>query len=105
MPAAAVGQNTDHVDKYYIVDWVLPPTELVDLRTAQRALDEAGRRLRADGHRVRCLSSTFVPAQRRWLCVFSADSEDTVHKAHAIAQLPQPRVEPALELTPLDRAS
>ena len=100
--APAARPDTAGVDRYFIVDWVLPAAQLVDLPTAQRALDEAGRRLTADGHRVRCIHSTFVPAQRRWLCVFSADCEDTVRKTHAIAQLPVPRVEPAVHLTPLD---
>lgn len=103
--AAARGRETADVDKYFIVDWVLPPTQLVDLQTAQRALDEAGRRLTADGHRVRCLYSTFVPEQRRWICLFSADSEETVRKTHEVAQLPVPRVAPALDLTPLHRVA
>lgn len=93
------------MDNYYLVDRVLPPTQVVDLRTVQRALDEAGRRLTSNGHRVRCLYSTFVPAQRRWVCLFSADSEETVRKTHEIAQLPVPRVEPALYLVPLDQVA
>jgi hypothetical protein len=103
--AAARGRETTDVDKYFIADRVLPRTQLLDLRTAQRALDEAGRRLTADGHRVRCLHSTFVPAQRRWVCLFAADSEETVRKTHEIAQLPVPHLEPALGLTPLDRVA
>lgn len=86
-----------------MVDWVLPPTQLMDLQTAQRAINEASRRLTEEGHRVRCLHSTYVPAQRRWVCVFSAASAEAIRKIHEIAQLPVPRVENALDLTVLDR--
>jgi hypothetical protein len=105
MLGAPVRRETSDVNEPYIVDWVLPPTQLVDLRTVQRALDEAGRRLTADGHRVRCLYSTFVPTQHRWVCLFSADGVDTVRKTYEIAQLPVPRVEPALDLMSLDRVA
>ncbi|MPY78854.1 MAG: DUF4242 domain-containing protein [Actinophytocola sp.] len=103
LPARETEGNTCDVDKYYMVDWVLPPTQLMDLRTAQRAIDEAGRRLTEEGHRVRCLHSTYVPAQRRWVCVFTASSAETIRKIHEIAQLPVPRVESALNLSLMDR--
>lgn len=95
--------NTCDVDEHFMVDWVLPPTQLMDLQTAQRAIDEASRRLTEEGHRVRCLHSTYVPAQRRWVCVFSAASAEAIRKIHEIAQLPVPRVESALDLTRVDR--
>lgn len=103
VPAHGPEGKTASVDKYFMVDWVLPPTQVVDLQTAQRALDEASRRLTEEGHRVRCLHSTYVPAQRRWVCVFSATSADAVRKTHEIAQLPVPRIETALNLTLMDR--
>ncbi|GAA5125828.1 nickel-binding protein [Haloechinothrix salitolerans] len=91
------------MDEYFMVDWVLPPTQLVDLQTAQHAIDAASRRLTEEGHRVRCLHSTYVPAQRRWVCVFMATSAEAIRKIHEIAQLPVPRVESALDLTLVDR--
>jgi hypothetical protein len=87
------------VDKQFIVDWTLSPAKLADLQAAQRAIDEAGRRLSAEGERVRCLHSTYVPTQRRWLCVFSAVSADAIRKTHEIAQLPVPRILEALDLS------
>lgn len=103
LPVKAGRGNTAVVENYYIVDWILPPTQLVDLRTAQRAIETAGRRLTEDGHPVRCVHSTYVPAQRRWVCVFTAASAESVRKAHEIAQLPIPRIETALDVTPMDR--
>lgn len=103
LPAPAEPRQTPGVDKQFIVDWTLPPAKLVDLRAAQRAIDEAGRRLTADGERVRCVHSTYVPAQRRWLCVFSAESEDAIRKTHEIAQLPVPRIVEALDLSEANR--
>ena len=87
------------MDKYFIVDWVLSPAQPVDLSTAQRAIDEAGRRLTEQGEQVRCLHSTYVPTQRRWVCVFVASSEDAVRKTHEIAQLPVPHIEAALHVS------
>lgn len=91
------------MDKHFIIDWTLPPTRLVDLHAAHRAIDEAGRRLTAEGEQVRCLHSTYVPAHHRWVCVFSAASQDAVRKAHEIAQLPVPRIVEALDLSLADR--
>lgn len=91
------------MDKHFIIDWTLPATRLVDLPAAHRAVDEAARRLTAEGEQVRCLHSTFVPAQHRWVCLFSADSEEAVRKTYEIAQLPVPRIVEALDLFLPDR--
>lgn len=103
LPAPGGSGHSRGVDKHYLVDWTLPPAKLADLRAAHRAIDEAGRRLTADGEPVRCLHSTYVPAQRRWLCIFSAVSDDAIRKAHEIAQLPVPRVVEAVDLAQWER--
>lgn len=82
----------------FLVDWVLPAMSLSDLRAAQRALEEAGRRLTAEGEPVQCLQSTYVPAQRRWLCLFTAFSAEAVRRTHEIAQIPVSSVEEAIDL-------
>lgn len=101
--AQARSGHTSDVDKHFIVDWTLPPSPLVDLHAAHRAIDEAGRRLTAEGEQVRCVHSTYAPSQHRWLCVFAAESEGAVRKAHEIAQLPVPRIVEAIDLSLGDR--
>lgn len=92
------GMVAEDGQKFFIVDWVLPVASLADLHAAHRALDEAGRRLRAHGEPVRCVRSTYVPARGRWLCLFSASSASTVRKAHEIAQIPVSTVDEAIDL-------
>jgi hypothetical protein len=86
------------VDKHFIIDWTLPPTRLVDLNAAHRAIDEAARRLTAEGEQVRCMHSTYIPGQHRWVCLFAAENEGAIRRAYEIAQLPTPRVVEALDL-------
>ncbi|MGH3519036.1 MAG: nickel-binding protein [Haloechinothrix sp.] len=93
----------DSEHKFFLVDWVLPAVSLEDLRAAQRALEEAGRRLTAEGEPVRCLRSTYVPAAHRWLCLFAAPNEDAVRKTHEIAQIPAARIQEAIDLCVDDR--
>lgn len=89
---------TDRGRRFFVVDRVLPAVGEPDLQAAQRALDEAGRRLSADGKWVCCVHSTYVPSQRRWLCLFAASSAQVVRLAHEIAQIPVSRVDEAVEL-------
>ncbi|MFF4763474.1 nickel-binding protein [Streptomyces sp. NPDC001292] len=89
---------TDRGRRFFLVDRVLPTVGESDLQAAQRALDEAGRRLTADGEWVCCVHSTYVPSQRRWLCLFTASSAQVVRLAHEIAQIPVSRVDDAFEL-------
>jgi hypothetical protein len=59
----------------------------LELRTIQRALGLACRRLTAAGTPIRLAATTYVPAQQRWLGLCVADSEQVVHAAAATAQL------------------
>jgi hypothetical protein len=93
------GPMTLHAQqKLFLVDWVLPEVNLADLEAAQHALEEAGRRLAAEGRPVSCLRSTYVPSQHRWLCLFEADTADAVRETHEIAQIPVLHVEEAVDL-------
>lgn len=87
-----------HSRTLFLVDWVLSATRMSDVRAAHHALEEASKRLADEGESVRCLRSTYVPAQRRWLCVFAASSIDAVRRTHEIAQIPVSRIEEAIEL-------
>lgn len=89
----------------FLVDWILSATSMADVQAAHRALEEASRRLAADGECVRCLRSTYVPAQRRWLCVFAASSADAVRRTHEIAQIPASRIDEAIDLPFSDHQS
>lgn len=91
--------KVDSARQVFLVDWVLPTTSLADLHAAQHALEEASRRVAADGEPVQCLRSTYVPAQRRWLCLFAADSIDAVRRTHEIAQIPVRHIEEVVDLT------
>lgn len=82
----------------FLVDWVIPAVSLTDLHAAQHALEEANRRLAAEGEPVQCLHSTYVPTQRRWLCLFEAPTAEAVRRAHEIAQIPVRHVEEAVDL-------
>lgn len=88
----------DGEGRFFLVDWVLPAMSLADVRAAQHALDQAGRRLTAEGEPVACLRSTYVPAQQRWLCLFAARSADTVRRTHEIAQIPISHIDEAINL-------
>lgn len=90
--------TTEEGRRFFLVDSVLPAMSLSDLETAQRALEEAGRRMASEGEPVDCLRSTYLPRQRRWLCLFAADSADSVRKTHEIAQFPVHHVEEAVDL-------
>jgi hypothetical protein len=82
----------------FMVDWVLPTVSVDDLHAAQQALEEATRRLSADGEPIECLRSTYVPSQRRWLCLFAAGNADAVRKSHEIAQIPVHHVDEVIDL-------
>jgi hypothetical protein len=90
--------SPENEDRFFLVDWVLPTASMHDVREAQHALEEASRRMVSEGEPVRCLRSTYLPRQQRWLCLFVADSAETVRKTHEIAQIPIRQVEEAVEL-------
>ena len=89
--------------RFFLVDWVLPTTSMSDVRAAQHALEEASRRMVSEGEPVRCLRSTYLPRQQRWICLFAADSAESVRKTHEMAQIPVRHVEEAVEL-PVSRS-
>ncbi|MGH3449831.1 MAG: nickel-binding protein [Haloechinothrix sp.] len=101
--AAGDAMILDGERKDFLVDWVLPAISLTDLRAAQHAVGEAGRRLTAEGEPVRCLQSIYVPSQQRWLCLFTAPSAGAVRRAHEIAQIPVSQIEEVVDLLVGDR--
>ena len=97
-PAEIGSVAAEDQGRFFLVDWVLPSMSMSDLRAAQRALEEASRRMASEGATVRCLRSTYLPGQQRWLCLFAADSAETVRKTHEMAQIPVRHIEEAVDL-------
>jgi hypothetical protein len=58
------------------------------LAEIQLALADATRQMTESGHPVRYLNAMYMPAQTRLLCVFAADSEETVYATVERVRLP-----------------
>ena len=61
-------------------------------------LAAAARNLRAEGHQIEFLGSTFVPGDEATLSRFASSSADLVETAHRLASVPVERVVEALSL-------
>jgi len=61
-------------------------------------LAAAVRKLRAEGHSIEFLGSTFVPGDEATLSRFASSSAELVETAHRIASVPVERVVEALSL-------
>ena len=75
----------------------VPPERL---RLDQRDIASACIRLKAQGKRIRYISSAVVPADARALDLFGADSAELIKEAHAVAGVQYARVSEILDLTP-----
>jgi hypothetical protein len=63
-------------------------------------LAAAARKLRAEGHSIEFLGSTFVPGDEATLSRFASSSAELVETAHRLASVPVERVVEALSLPP-----
>lgn len=81
----------------FVVDRTVPGLTNQGLVEAQRLLREAARRVSETGQRVRYLRCTLIPDQDRCLCVFEAESLETVRRVNEIAQVPFGRIGRATE--------
>jgi hypothetical protein len=61
-------------------------------------LAAAARELRAEGHEIEFLGSTFVPGDEATLSRFESSSAELVETAHRLASVPVERVVEALSL-------
>jgi hypothetical protein len=82
----------------FVVDWPATWSSLEEVLVAQRALEEATRRVALRGDSVRCLQSTFLPTERRWICVLEADNPAVVRLAVAMAQIPERHLRSGIDL-------
>jgi hypothetical protein len=84
----------------YMVDRDLPGVTHEQLAAAQQAAIDTSRRHSEAGARVRYIRSTFVPGEARCMCLFEADSSDTVRDVNDAAKIPYFRIVEALDLSP-----
>jgi hypothetical protein len=75
----------------------VPPERL---RLDQRDIASACRQLKAEGRRIRYISSAVMPADGRAVDLFGADSAELVKEAHVSAAVAYSRIAEVLDLTP-----
>lgn len=75
----------------------VPPERL---RLDQRDIATICLRLKAEGKRIRYISSAVMPVDGRAVDLFGADSADLVRQAHVSAAVPYSRITEVLDVTP-----
>jgi hypothetical protein len=91
----------------YVTERDLTAVSAEQLRLDQRDVASACVQLKAQGKRIRYISSVVVPADGRALDLFGAACAELVKEAHAAAGVPYLRVVEILDATPafLDRST
>ncbi len=84
----------------YMVDRNLPGVTKEQLAAAQKAAIDTGRRMTAEGKKVRYIRSMFVPGESRCMCLFEAANPELVKEANEKAKIPFSRIVEAEDLTP-----
>ena len=84
----------------YMVERNLKGISMDDLGGAQKAAISKAEEMRKGGANVRYIRSTFAPDDGRCMCLFEANSDETVRKLNDDAGLPYSRVVEAYYLTP-----
>jgi Nickel responsive protein SCO4226-like len=84
----------------YMVDRNLPGITKEQLAQAQKAAIEMGRKMTAEGKRVRYIRSTFVPSEAHCMCLFEAENPQLVKELNEQAKIPFARITEAEDLTP-----
>jgi hypothetical protein len=84
----------------YMVERELKGITMDQLAAAQKSAIETGKKLTAEGKKVRYIRSTFVPGEARCMCLFEAGSPQLVKELNDTAKLPYSRIVEAMDLTP-----
>ena len=87
----------------YLAERYEPGATGDQIRADAARLAAAARKLRAEGHLIEYLGSTFVPGDEATLSRFASSSAELVETAHRRASVPVERVVEALSL-PLEAA-
>jgi muconolactone delta-isomerase len=86
--AAAAGQAVSLPAIVYMAVTLPADTMPGGLAEVQVSLADAARAMTAAGHAVRYVNGMYLPTQTRLLCVFAAESEETVHATVELVRLP-----------------
>ena len=86
--------------KVYMVERNLKGIAMSDLAAAQKLAIETSNQYAAKGTPMRYIRSTFTPEDGRCMCLFEANSSDSVKQLNDEAKIPYSRVVEALDLTP-----
>ena len=82
----------------YLAERYDPGANGDQIRADAARLATAARKLRAEGHLIEFLGSTFVPGDEATLSRFASSSPELVETAHRLAAVPVERVVEALSL-------
>ena len=84
----------------YMVERDLPGITMDQLASAQRAAIKTSNRFTAEGIPVRYVRSSYVPGEHRVMCLFEAESAESVERVNRAAGIPFARVIEAMDLSP-----
>jgi len=84
----------------YMVERELPGISMGQLADAQKAAIETSKEFTKLGKPVEYIRSMFVPGEDKCMCLFEAQSADTVKQVNDTARIPYTRVVEAMDLTP-----
>lgn len=84
----------------YMVERALKGIPMADLAAAQQLAIKYSSEYSERGTPVRYIRSTFAPEDGRCMCLFEAESPETVKRLNDEAKLPYGRIVEALDLTP-----
>lgn len=82
----------------FMVERELKGISMADLAAAQQRAIKTSNNYAAKGTPVRYIRSAFVPDDGRCMCLFDADSAESVVRVNEDARIPFTRVVPALDL-------
>ncbi|HJR62612.1 MAG TPA: DUF4242 domain-containing protein [Gemmatimonadaceae bacterium] len=83
-----------------MADRELPGISMEQLADAQRAAIQTSQQFTKEGKPVRYLRSMFVPEEAHCMCLFEADSAQTVREVNEKAGIPFKRIVEAKDLSP-----
>ena len=83
-----------------MVDRDLPGLKMEQLAAAQKAAIELGKKMTAEGKKLRYIRSAFVPEEADCMCFFEAANPEVVKELNETAKIPFKTIVEAMDLTP-----
>ena len=84
----------------YMVERDLPGIKMDQLAAAQKAAIELGKKMTAEGKKVRYIRRAFVPTEAHCMCFFEAANPEVVKELNETAKIPFKRIVEAMDVTP-----